>query len=959
MKKLVLLLTLGFVFMVGFSKASTYAADSTSVGMWYFTMYAKTPPIVTDWRTGFGSSSNNQFIGDISGDGKEDAVIFTSSTGTWAVGISNGNGFGASSTWITGFGTGSNNQFLADVNGDGKKDAIAFINSSGTWDVALSNGSGFSTSTQWKTGFGTSSSRQLFADVNGDGKEDAVTFISGTGVWTVALSNGSSFGTATQWISGFGIGSNNQFLADVNNDSKADAIYFVQSTGNWYKADSSGSAFGTSSSWASSFGASSQSQLVTNGNGNGFAVPFVFLNSDPNGDGISGDWYQRFYDKSSGALYWGDNIVNSGFGYNSTKIFQGNVTGNVDGWKASIAFYASTGTWKVEPFHFIKPNNNNTWTDWTIKYLPLTLGTYQTYDSGDTAVIDEHLATIAAANIDFLLVDSTNSLYVDEEYIYQRTKKAAARISNWNSNISNRNIKYSLVVGAVHYIDPLDPNHVNKEAESIEFEAGEVWNQFVNTPQGGTTNYKYLNGKPLLVFYLADKAAAQTDWEGWAGNKTNSNRFTIRWAHSPSIPGDYGWEVRTGTSAHDEAMLVMPGWNNNVGNTPVSRANGDYYSLSGWEQVMKKEAKPQIVIINSFNEFKEETAVAVSDTSVLVTPSEKWYDKTGVIDNSMYWNMTKNYVNLAHTPTYKASTLFSMGQGWYSWRYQQWNGSSYSDMTWDAANGRWKGAQALSLIMSGSQHPDTNDSVRTWVAPYAGTIRIQGTAKKIDNIGDGVIVSILKNSSGLWGQTTITNTTGLSHDVTTTVAAGDYIRFIVNKNGTNSNDTTLWDPTITYSTNVYSASNGFSATQANNSWTYQEWNGTSYVNMTWVNSNGSGYWQGASSTTLIGNNWQHADTNDSVRKWIAPTTGTVTITGNVAKGDISAGDGVRVMIKQNATQIWPAVAGWQTIAYNDSTGYNISKTISVTAGDAIYFIVNKNANNSYDKTNWNPIIKYQ
>ena len=49
-------------------------------------------------------------------------------------------------------------------------------------------------------------------------------------------------------------------------------------------------------------------------------------------------------------------------------------------------------------------------------------------------------------------------------------------------------------------------------------------------------------------------------------------------------------------------------------------------------------------MINSFNEFAEETAVQPSDTAGLTSPSEKWYNQNGQLDPDMYWNMTKQYI---------------------------------------------------------------------------------------------------------------------------------------------------------------------------------------------------------------------------------------------------------------------------------------------------------------------------
>lgn len=643
MKKAIFIVFYAILIMVGISSGAIRASAETTVGMWYSTWYAKAPAINTTWTTGFGSISTNQFIGDVNGDGKEDGVTFTSSTGAWNVALSNGNGFNTSSTWITGLGTGSNNQFLADVNGDGKKDAVVYIASSGIWNVSLSNGSGFQAASQWMTGHGVGSNNQLMGDVNGDGKEDSIVYFASNGNWYVALSSGSGFQAYTLWTTGHGVGSNNQFLGDVNGDGKKDAIVYFSSGGSWYSALSTGSGFQVYSLWTTGHGSGSNAQLVIDGNGNGFAAAFVFFNGDVNGDTKSGDWYGRTYDKRTQSL-GGDTVMNSGFGNSATKVFQGNVTGDKYGWKASVAFFASTGTWKVEPYHFFKQNLYDTWTAWNIKYNPLTLGSYQQYDSDNTAVIDEHLSTISAAKVDFLLFDQTNNIYVDDEYIFQRAKTTASRIKTWNSNVNNRNIKYAISIGGNQWThDPL----------TMEFEAGEVWNQFVNTVNGGATNYYNLNAKPLLVIYAS--AADRASWENWTGNKTNTNHFTIRWAISPAAAGNYGWEVRTGTIDNDEVMVVMPGWNNHQGVTPVSRSNGDYYSLSGWENVMLKTPKPQIVIINSFNEYAEETAVAVTDTANVVSPTEKWYNKGGLLDNSMYWNMTKNYINQLNNPGYVAS----------------------------------------------------------------------------------------------------------------------------------------------------------------------------------------------------------------------------------------------------------------------------------------------------------------
>jgi hypothetical protein len=93
--------------------------------------------------------------------------------------------------------------------------------------------------------------------------------------------------------------------------------------------------------------------------------------------------------------------------------------------------------------------------------------------------------------------------------------------------------------------------------------------------------------------------------------------------------------------------------------------------------------------------------------------------------------------------------------------------------------------------------------VVTWVAPRPGTISIIGNPRKVYAAGDGVNVKILRNGTQLWpasGWQYIagTDTIGVNHSFSVTVAAGDSIRFVVNRNVTATTDETSWNPTIQY-----------------------------------------------------------------------------------------------------------------------------------------------------------------
>lgn len=154
---------------------------------------------------------------------------------------------------------------------------------------------------------------------------------------------------------------------------------------------------------------------------------------------------------------------------------------------------------------------------------------------------------------------------------------------------------------------------------------------------------------------------------------------------------------------------------------------------------------------------------------------------------------------------------------------------------------------------------------------------------------------------------------------------------------------------------TYQASAGFSSQQGLNQWYYQQWSGTSFSSMTWDATNGR--WKGTATYTLVMSNAQHPDAQDSVRKWLSPKAGKVTITGTVKKADTSYGDGVLVKVMKNQEQLWPS-SGWMHLKYNDGVGYGLNLETTVEAGDSIYFIVNKNVTTFADSTAWDPVISY-
>ncbi|BAZ09906.1 hemolysin-type calcium-binding protein [Calothrix sp. NIES-4071] len=621
-----------------------------TTGIWYSTWYANEGNY--NWLSGSSIGSSSQMLADVNGDGLDDAIAYSKERGEWNVALSNGKTFNPYTKWITGHGIGSSSQMIADVNGDGKADAIVYFGQTGQWYAALSNGNGFNGYNMWRDGHGIGSNSQMATDVNGDGKADAIVYFGQTGQWYAALSNGNGFNGYNMWRDGHGIGSDSQIVADVNGDGKADAVVYFGKTGDWYTALSNGNGFDGYNQWVAGYGVNSTRQMIGDVNGDGKADAVAYY-----GQQGKGEWYvaQSSGDRFTNSYLWKtEHGQPSKFNNNIGSSWQG--LGRIYSNKSSFApvvYFSDGEEWKALPADkYSKPNILNTWEAWNIKYRPLTLGSYRAYDSNETAVIDEHLDLISKAKIDFILFDLTNNIDVDEEYIKQRAKSVVERISVWNSNPNNRKIKYAVAVGGMQF---------NNDPNTLEQEANTIWSQFVSNSD--PNNYFNLNGKPLLVSYSS--SFQKSNWQNANINKSATNLFNLEWAQGRvTDTGDnsqitpqsantsqtssnsyFGWGYPQGSLTSKDVMVVMPGWNNLLGEY-VSRTyngqEGDFYESKGWARVL--EAKPNITVINSFNEYLEGTAVAPADTSLLPA-SEQWSS------SNLYWDMTKSY-----NSKYKAST---------------------------------------------------------------------------------------------------------------------------------------------------------------------------------------------------------------------------------------------------------------------------------------------------------------
>lgn len=647
-------------------------ASAKSAGIWYEVLYSKEKNY--NWMKGFGVGAQNKLTGDVNGDGKDDAVIYLNygtlhHRGAFHVALSDGTKFGTQTEWLDRNATDPSGAktFLGDANGDGKDDAIIYYDSKnggiGVWEVGLSTGTSFSTPTEWRRGHGLANSYHV-ADVNGDGKDEPVIFIDvggAQGNWHVSTSNGSSFGTPSHWNCCIGHTSTRQFLKDVTGDGKADAIaYFGNNGPDWHVASSTGTVFNNATVWKQSYYPGTIWQDVADVSGDGKGDAIVYWGTIDSGFG--GENAAMFKAESSGSGFGAGAQLSAGHGnyiaHNKVGQAHNLLFGDVDGDgdKESIAYHevytnnAGAGIWKVLFKEYGFPDYQNYWEALTIEHVP----TGGLYDSGDTTKIEEHLDQIDDADIDFILIDLTNGVR-SHTWIHNRAKAVCNQLAVHNAN--GGSLKFAIASGKVQY---------SNNVADVEVEAQQVLDDFVNDPTCGP-HYYQTNSKPLLEVHFNSYSQKQS----WlSASHSASNSFEVKYGLGqipvaqgtpPSSSGSscggfpsgptppwsdlhnyIGWSTPYGTWSTGPWAVVMPGTNNKHGN--VAKRNGtgyQFYEDCAWDRVQANKANIDTVLINSYNEYAEETAVAPTDTTQFTSQpvlSEPWNS------SSMYWNMTVNEV---------------------------------------------------------------------------------------------------------------------------------------------------------------------------------------------------------------------------------------------------------------------------------------------------------------------------
>jgi hypothetical protein len=161
--------------------------------------------------------------------------------------------------------------------------------------------------------------------------------------------------------------------------------------------------------------------------------------------------------------------------------------------------------------------------------------------------------------------------------------------------------------------------------------------------------------------------------------------------------------------------------------------------------------------------------------------------------------------------SYTASAGFTSVMGKNNWLYQQWGDDKYGNLDFlyahkeDIRSGKenalypncW-GRKDICLVGNNYQIPGKMDAARTFIAPHAGKIRIEGNIEIEKDTDADYSVKIVKNDKDTLLAAVVKFAKPTVHDLVVEVRKDDAIIFIVKRNDGKNDNKVIWDPAITF-----------------------------------------------------------------------------------------------------------------------------------------------------------------
>jgi hypothetical protein len=288
---------------------------------------------------------------------------------------------------------------------------------------------------------------------------------------------------------------------------------------------------------------------------------------------------------------------------------------------ATPLYRSQIGIWYT--LWWMEGGDTGHWAEWS-RYRPE--GGF--YRSGSGAAWDTQRAQLTAMGVDFLLLDHTNGIGNDGGNIKANGDAVVASLEATASPLQQ-----AVAIGGALWMG----SQSNIEAHRAETEV--VWQDHARPEHPS----RFLWGAlPLLVVYtepgrgddLTDPRFAQGAAAGRADGASEIMRSR----------GVFGWVFDEPTRIDTKVMGVMPGWDTahlGRGTTPIPREAGARFTRD-WLRAIEQD--PEIIIINSWNDFAEETAI--EPASRTNAGAEAWADSYGTECPAFYYELARGYALL-------------------------------------------------------------------------------------------------------------------------------------------------------------------------------------------------------------------------------------------------------------------------------------------------------------------------
>lgn len=232
------------------------------------------------------------------------------------------------------------------------------------------------------------------------------------------------------------------------------------------------------------------------------------------------------------------------------------------------------------------------------------------YVLSDPGVIARQIREMKACGIDFILMDDTNTVHVDNDLV---DKNIRAWYDFMDKLPEKERIPIAIAAGG-----ELNQHHDRQAwTQAVDY----LWQSYAQRP-----SYLREQGKPVLHWYIEGKCP----WPEWSDSRwTIHQNYHFFWTTEQITHGGWGYGAASDVPVIAECMSLHPGWD--LSPPGIAREGGEHYRRE-WVKILK--GMPRHVLISDWNGWHEGTAIEDSDS---------WKGPTGETAPSWYRVMTQGY----------------------------------------------------------------------------------------------------------------------------------------------------------------------------------------------------------------------------------------------------------------------------------------------------------------------------